>query len=118
MSTLQKIVRKAKKLYKSGRAGIKWKSAIKKAAASLKKHAGGSRPARKKSARKPARRRSQVTRRKAVTRKARPVSTRFKNDVKSKLAKALLDYDLADTVKATKEAQKRKIKYRKILRSL
>lgn len=37
---------------------------------------------------------------------------------KHKLAKALLDYDLADTIKATKEAAKRKSKYRKVVKSL
>src|SRR5688572_14333875 len=44
--------------------------------------------------------------------------TGIRSQVKDKLSKALLDYELATTVKATKEAQKRKIKYRKILKSL
>lgn len=44
--------------------------------------------------------------------------TGLKADVKQKLSKALLDYELADTIKATKEAQQRKVKYRKILKSL
>lgn len=42
----------------------------------------------------------------------------LKEQVKGKLAKACADYEFANTVKATKEAQKRKIKYRKILKSL
>jgi len=37
---------------------------------------------------------------------------------KNHLAKALLDYDLADTVKGTRDAQKRKIKFRKLVKSL
>jgi len=37
---------------------------------------------------------------------------------KNNLAKACLDYELANTIKATKEAQKRKVKFRKLIRSL
>lgn len=37
---------------------------------------------------------------------------------KHRLAKALLDYELADTFRATKEAQKRKVRYRKQLKAL
>lgn len=41
-----------------------------------------------------------------------------KNHAKAMLAKALLDYDLATTIKATKEAQTRKTKWRKVYKSL
>ncbi len=44
--------------------------------------------------------------------------TGLKATAKSQLAKALLDYELATTIKGTKEAQARKIKYRKVLRTL
>jgi hypothetical protein len=44
--------------------------------------------------------------------------TGIKSQAKEKLAKALLDYDLADTIKATKEARARVVKYRKVLKSL
>lgn len=44
--------------------------------------------------------------------------TGIKSRVKQSLGKALLDYELANTIKATKEAQKRKVKYRKLLKSL
>lgn len=42
----------------------------------------------------------------------------MKKVIQAKLGKACLDYELATTIKATKEAQSRKVKYRKLLRSL
>lgn len=59
-----------------------------------------------------------VTRRKPASRKTKSLASRYKAEIKSKLASALLAYDLADTVRATKKAQKQKVKYRKMLRSL
>lgn len=41
-----------------------------------------------------------------------------KKVIEQKLGKACLDYELATTIKATKEAQSRKVKYRKLLRSI
>ncbi len=42
----------------------------------------------------------------------------IKQHVKTQLAKALFDYEMAKTVKATKEAAARKSKYRKLLSSI
>lgn len=42
----------------------------------------------------------------------------FKDVVKKHLAKALYDYEMAQTVKATKAARARVVKYRKILKSI
>lgn len=42
----------------------------------------------------------------------------LKQVVKQKLANALLKYEMAKTISATKEAQKQKTKWRKILRAL
>jgi len=44
--------------------------------------------------------------------------TGIKTEAKNKLAKALLDYELADTIKGTKAARERIVKFRKIYRSL
>lgn len=44
--------------------------------------------------------------------------TGIKSQAKEKLAKALLDYELAQTIKSTKEARARIAKYRKVLKSL
>lgn len=44
--------------------------------------------------------------------------TGIKSQAKEKLAKALLDYELAQTIKSTKEARARIVKYRKVLKSL
>lgn len=44
--------------------------------------------------------------------------TGFKQVAKDHLAKALLQYELADTIKATKTAQKQKTKWRKVLKAL
>lgn len=59
-----------------------------------------------------------VTRRKAARKPAKSVAVRYKAEVKTKLANALLAHDLAKTVKATKKAQKQKIKFRRLLRVL
>lgn len=42
----------------------------------------------------------------------------LRSEVKTKLSNALLAHELATTIKATKEARQRIIKYRKILKSL
>ena len=44
--------------------------------------------------------------------------TDVKAHIKQQLGKACIDYEMATTVKATKDAQKRKLKYRKVLKSL
>jgi len=44
--------------------------------------------------------------------------TGFRNQVKEKLGKALLDYEMAGTIKGTKEAKARIGKYRKILKTV
>jgi hypothetical protein len=142
MSALTKITTRAKQIRRSKKS-MTWKAAIKQAS---REYNGGKKlrgidtaMGRTRAARRKKRRRvgsvakgprplkyartiamiSGVKKRRAAKRgKSKPVSTRFKNDVKKKLSKALLDYDLAKTVKATKEAQKRKIKFRKMLRAL
>jgi hypothetical protein len=109
MSKFTQAVAKAKKLYKTGRyktfaAAVK--AAYKKGKTTVKKRVG-----------------SKVGK-KAVGKKIGSgdsvVRTKpnKKNHAKSMLAKALLDYELADTIRATKEAQVRKIKWRKTLKSL
>ena len=104
-------VKKAKQLYKTGRfktfaAAVK--SAYKKVKVPKKKAAGKIS--------------SVVTKSKKHTDYNKPVVNiqigSLKTRVKNKLARALLDYELATTIKATKAAAKRKIRYRKQLRSL
>lgn len=139
-AVLKRITTRAKQIYKKGRAGISWVAAIKRASVQIKSKAS---PKRKRARTVRRRRRvgalakgprtsqnyikvpnvagiGRVTRRRSAKRKrqAKSVSARYRAEIKSKLAAALLSYDLADTIRATKAAQKRKIKYRKILKAL
>lgn len=96
----KKAVSKAKSLYKTGR--------YKNFAAAVKaayKKAGAAKPKRSVTRKK----RSVIRGTDAVVR----TKPNKKNHAKAMLAKALLDYDLATTIRATKEAQKRKSKWRK-----
>ncbi len=104
----KRAVAKAKRLYKTGRYknfGAAVKAAYKKVGAVKKTRSVG---ARKKVSGKSIRGTDAVVRTKPNK----------KNHAKAMLAKALLDYDLATTIPATKEAQKRKSKWRKVYKSL
>jgi len=138
-SALKKITSKAKQLRKQ-QPGMQWKTAIKKASASYRngtlggpkkknssrqtgtsnKHYDEQRSARPPGKRKPSgyNKFTYTERRKNRSDKPGQLTGGLKSDVKQKLSKALLDYELATTVKATKEAQVRKLKYRRILKSL
>lgn len=99
-------VKKAKGLYKTGR---------------FKKFSDAVRAVYNQSARKPKRKVSGgVAKKSTVARRYKKavLTVSAKQRAKNGLAKALLDYELADTISATKEAQKRKVKYRRQLKAL
>jgi hypothetical protein len=117
-NALTKIHKRAKQLKKK-HPHAKWISLIKQAGKDYRAGKLGS--AVKRHAVKKVRKSKKVHRvhHRNVVRHAAPVSNvGIKEQAKQHLAKALLDYDLANTVKATKEAQKRKNKWRKVVRSL
>ncbi len=97
----------------------------------IQKVKGGKKPARKKvgaykviergeSKKTPAKKTYRAVRSKSGTFKGMQSVTGadVKAFAKQQLGKACIDYELATTVKATKDAQKRKLKYRKLLKSL
>lgn len=107
-TTFKQAVGRAKQLYKTGRyktfgAAVKaaYKNSAKKSVSGTKKKKGSGK-------KKSIRGTDSVVRTKPNK----------KNHAKSMLAKALLDYELATTIKGTKEAQKRKVKWRRTLKSL
>lgn len=108
---------KAKKLYKTGRYKTfadAMKAALNSTARAPKKKKPFTRKAKRKLTTKV--QTYKKANRRTGTRK-KPLLSK-KSAVKKKLANALLDYELATTISATKEAQKRKVKYRKELRKL
>ncbi len=105
----KKAVAKAKALYKTGRYknfGAAVKAAYKKVGTPKAKRVIAS--IKKRTGKKSIRGTDAVVRTKPNK----------KNHAKAMLAKALLDYDLATTIKATKEAQVRKTKWRKTYKAL
>ena len=127
--TFKTAVKKAKSLYKSGRYkkfSDAVKAAFKQGGGALVKQRGTSNK-KSDSARKakpPGKRKSKSgktyyeSRKNRSDKKGSVTGIGLKAAAKANLAKALLDYDLATTVKATKEAQARKVKWRKVLKSL
>lgn len=134
-NALKKIITRAKQLHKKY-PGKKWKTVVKDASAEYR---GGKLGATKKKkvyqtgkshkkrdsmrkAKRPGKRTSRAGNSYTERRKNRtdmPHSvTGMKATAREELSKALLAYELADTVKATKAAQKRKLKWRKIVKAL
>lgn len=120
MSKFTAAVARAKKLYRTGKYktfGAAVKAAYHKTPAAKRK----TKSSRKVRRHHTVKRRAAPKRRTVARRSRQPkksLGSKYKASLKKQMANALLSYELATTVKATKAAQKRKVALRKRLKAL
>lgn len=116
------LIKRASKDYRTGKLGsvTKKKKNSSRQTGTSNKNYDQQRTARPPGPRKPAggKKVTYYERRKNRSDKPGSLTGGMKSDVKQKLSRALLDYELATTIKATDQARERIKKYRKVFRSL